>query len=230
MSKDCECKHDYEHDSCEKKYDKDCMNPCPMMPCMEGMMSMHHMMPCMGNMMPMHQMPMMPWMGGMMPMEQMPMMQGMYDMMPMEQMGMPHGYCMPGELMPMYQMPMCGDDYYADELAGLEDYYEDDHHEDCEDYENFVDALNEAYPDLNDEAKCLLKKLMEIDFTLIELNLYLDTHPTDRRALAQFNRFVCMRKPILERLDKVYGPIALNQPIQYPWAWLNQPWPWRIHF
>ncbi|MDI9568500.1 MAG: spore coat protein CotJB, partial [Bacillota bacterium] len=34
----------------------------------------------------------------------------------------------------------------------------------------------------------LLLKIMALDFTALELNLYLDTHPRDARALEDYNR------------------------------------------
>lgn len=91
-------------------------------------------------------------------------------------------------------------------------------------------SLNTEDTELSPEAKSLLVNLMEIDFALVEFNLYLDTHPFDCRALVQYNNYLAMRPPILRRLQELYGPITILQRIKYPWAWLNQPWPWRINF
>lgn len=35
----------------------------------------------------------------------------------------------------------------------------------------------------------LLKEIQAIDFVLVELNLYLDTHPNDYDAIEQFNNY-----------------------------------------
>ena len=39
------------------------------------------------------------------------------------------------------------------------------------------------------ERQRLLNKIKKYDFSLKELNLYLDTHPDCRRALALFNNY-----------------------------------------
>ena len=38
----------------------------------------------------------------------------------------------------------------------------------------------------------LLQKIHMTDFALIEANLYLDTHKTDRAALAYFNKYLSL--------------------------------------
>ena len=197
---DCKCK--------EEKYKHDCEDYKDMYAgeCgMEYPYYMHQMhMPCM-------------------PMMQQPCMSP-YMMKPYMQMPYHHQPCMPwmdNGMMPEDMMP----------VAGVTDYYEDEYDDyECDDYETWVDALNDEYPELCDEAKCLLKKIMAVDFARVDLNLYLDTHPMDRKALAQYNKYVCELKNLTKRFEKLYGPIHLMQQIDYPWAWLNQPWPWRIDF
>ena len=39
----------------------------------------------------------------------------------------------------------------------------------------------------------LLRKIQQYDFSLKELNLYLDTHPDCRRALAMFRKYQKLR-------------------------------------
>ncbi|AZR74923.1 hypothetical protein BBF96_12460 [Anoxybacter fermentans] len=90
--------------------------------------------------------------------------------------------------------------------------------------------MDKEYPELSDEAKNILKELMALDFTILELSLYLDTHPMDQRALIQHNRYVRMRYPLVRKLKELYGPLTHFTQADYPWAWLNQPWPWRIEF
>jgi spore coat protein JB len=76
----------------------------------------------------------------------------------------------------------------------------------------------------------LLRQLQEIDFVLVELNLYLDTHPGDMEALQQHNWYVNEREKIARTYEKQYGPLrnfgqSLNQ---YPQGWNEGPWPWEI--
>lgn len=42
---------------------------------------------------------------------------------------------------------------------------------------------------LDDEYYQLLEQIQAADFVLVELTLYLDTHPNDQQALQQFNQF-----------------------------------------
>lgn len=76
----------------------------------------------------------------------------------------------------------------------------------------------------------LLEQLQEIDFMLVELNLYLDTHPGDMNALAQYNEGVKRRKPLVKKIEKIYGPLLNfgHSYSGYPWQWDNPPWPWQV--
>lgn len=81
---------------------------------------------------------------------------------------------------------------------------------------------------MNREQLELLKELMALEFTAIELNLYLDTHPNDQRALMEYNA-VCQQLMMLkERYERCYGPLTPCNPSAFPWQWIEEPWPWEI--
>ena len=76
----------------------------------------------------------------------------------------------------------------------------------------------------------LLRQLQELDFVLVELNLYLDTHPNDVNAIQQFNQLVQQRWQVAQEYEKCYGPLQ-NLGRSYsrqPWEWINTPWPWQV--
>lgn len=80
--------------------------------------------------------------------------------------------------------------------------------------------------DMNREE--LLREVMAADFTVIELNLYLDTHPCDQRALAIFNNAVQRSKMLRENFERQYGPLTPMTPnMGNTWQWINDPWPWQ---
>lgn len=80
--------------------------------------------------------------------------------------------------------------------------------------------------DMNREA--LLKEIMAIDFSVIDLNLYLNTHPNDQRALAVFNNYVLQSKALWQNYERSYGPLSVrHSQSAYPWQWINSPWPWE---
>lgn len=74
----------------------------------------------------------------------------------------------------------------------------------------------------------LLKKIKQYDFTLKELNLYLDTHPNCRRGLAMFAKYKKLREEAVKEYNDKFGPLTpeQNQNLQR-WAWIDDPWPWE---
>ena len=75
-----------------------------------------------------------------------------------------------------------------------------------------------------------LYELQTIDFVLVELTLYLDTHPGDLQAIEQFNQYAQLRKTKAEQFELNYGPLlqfGLSFS-RYPWDWIDSPWPWQV--
>lgn len=75
-----------------------------------------------------------------------------------------------------------------------------------------------------------LYDLQAVDFVLLELTLYLDTHPQDVIAIQQFNQFAEQRKPMLQAFEAEFGPMYTNglSFSKQPWQWVESPWPWQI--
>jgi spore coat protein JB len=76
----------------------------------------------------------------------------------------------------------------------------------------------------------LLRQIQMLDFYAVELNLFLDTHPTDQQALQDY-RYVLQQT---DQLRKVYterfGPLLNFQKaevIANKWNWIEEPWPWE---
>ena len=72
----------------------------------------------------------------------------------------------------------------------------------------------------------LLRELMEVDFFLCDLALYLDTHPDDRKALCMHREYCKIVKELEDKYQKVYGPLTIKYPCN-KWRWLEEPWPWE---
>lgn len=72
----------------------------------------------------------------------------------------------------------------------------------------------------------LMKKIMEYKFAIIELSLYLDTHPGDAKALCMHNDYTRKYKELTDKYQKVYGPLTIDYPCN-KWRWLEMPWPWE---
>ncbi len=84
---------------------------------------------------------------------------------------------------------------------------------------------------ISQQAK-MLKEIMSYEFTAIDLNLYLDTHPCDMKALAEYNQVVHQLRMLTRAYEQCYGPLAAAgfAPSQYPWQWIEEPWPWQIEY
>jgi len=78
----------------------------------------------------------------------------------------------------------------------------------------------------------MLKEIMSYEFTAIDLTLYLDTHPGDVRALEEYNQVACKLHALKHAYEQCYGPLAAfgATPVQYPWSWIDEPWPWQIEY
>lgn len=75
----------------------------------------------------------------------------------------------------------------------------------------------------------LMLKIQEIEFATLEFNLYLDTHPQDCNALAEFNKLTCEGENLRKLYCNYYGPLVnfgFNAS-SYPWNWVDGPWPWE---
>ncbi|TCP31674.1 spore coat protein JB [Scopulibacillus darangshiensis] len=76
----------------------------------------------------------------------------------------------------------------------------------------------------------MLEELQTVDFVLVELNLYLDTHPDDLEALKQFNTFSKKSRELRDRFEEQFGPLDQfgHSYSSYPWKWNDTPWPWQV--
>ncbi|MDQ0252744.1 spore coat protein JB [Evansella vedderi] len=83
---------------------------------------------------------------------------------------------------------------------------------------------------LPQEFYTMMEELQTLDFVLVELTLYLDTHPDDYNAITQFNEFSHARRILKNQFEEKFGPLQQfgNSYSDYPWNWNDPPWPWQI--
>ena len=72
----------------------------------------------------------------------------------------------------------------------------------------------------------LLKEIMSLDFALTELQLYLNNHPEDEKALCLYKKYAKELKELKDCYQKVYGPLTKEFPCN-KWRWIEEPWPWE---
>lgn len=94
------------------------------------------------------------------------------------------------------------------------------------------------FPDLNlpfhlkinpaELADTPLNQLRALDFVILELGLYLDTHPYDSEAFSLFQNYVALEKAARENYVAQYGPLEQKDAAQDgAYTWVKGPWPWQ---
>ncbi len=79
---------------------------------------------------------------------------------------------------------------------------------------------------MNDRA-ALLRKVSEAQFVVVELNLYLDTHPKDTAAKKRYQEAVAEYRKWKAAFEEKYGPLIADNFDGGYWDWTNAPWPWE---
>lgn len=78
----------------------------------------------------------------------------------------------------------------------------------------------------NNVREEMMARIKELNFAVIEVALYLDTHPDDEKALCLHRRYAKELKEIKDKYQKVFGPLSIYFPCN-KWRWLEEPWPWE---
>lgn len=74
----------------------------------------------------------------------------------------------------------------------------------------------------------LLKAIQMYDFYLVDLGLFLDTHPNDVQALAKFNEIKEKLQAAVSAYAAKYGPLTFEQNNSAKaFYWVDGPWPWE---
>lgn len=78
--------------------------------------------------------------------------------------------------------------------------------------------------------KDLLCWINVVSFAVDDVQLFLDTHPTDQNALAYFREYSKLRNQALKEYAKYYGPLTIDTATEScndKWNWIQEPWPWQ---
>lgn len=72
-----------------------------------------------------------------------------------------------------------------------------------------------------------LCELMSVCFVADELELYLDTHPSDTEAFAMYQDILKLKDEANRRYVKLYGPVSQTDMLGMSrYSWVDNPWPW----
>lgn len=78
----------------------------------------------------------------------------------------------------------------------------------------------------------LLNKLTQYDFMATDLQLYLDTHPDDKAAIAKYNKAVADGDMLRAEYEENYGPLYSFRSTSDDdyFSWISEPWVWKNSF
>ncbi len=78
------------------------------------------------------------------------------------------------------------------------------------------------------EREILMKKIATSDFALVDLHLFLDTHPNSRAIAEKIRDYEMKSRALRKEYEEKYGPITPRDENGNRWAWIAGPWPWEI--
>ncbi|MCM1325276.1 MAG: spore coat protein CotJB [Bacteroidales bacterium] len=74
----------------------------------------------------------------------------------------------------------------------------------------------------------MLKDIGIVSFVVVELTLYLDTHPFDRSAMEYFNHYNRIRTQLIKEFSQKYYPLTTDMAdCSKDWRWGMAPLPWE---
>jgi spore coat protein JB len=82
----------------------------------------------------------------------------------------------------------------------------------------------------NAEREQLYHDIGVIDFVIIEMTEYLDTHPSDREAMEYLSHYVRMKNQAMREYAMKYEPLRISDTdsgSQNEWKWATTDFPWK---
>ena len=74
-----------------------------------------------------------------------------------------------------------------------------------------------------------LSELQALEFVVLELAIYLDTHKDDTEAFTLFKQYSAMEKAAKAAYESKFGPITKSAAATGDsYQWLKDPWPWNF--
>lgn len=78
------------------------------------------------------------------------------------------------------------------------------------------------------EMNRMLKEIGIIDFALVELTEYLDTHSFDKRAMEYFQHYSRIKNQMAKDFSNRYYPLSTDLSTDSKeWSWVLSPMPWE---
>ena len=91
---------------------------------------------------------------------------------------------------------------------------------------NCENNTNECSDNRNEIRRKMMKEIKCLNFAIIELAEYLDTHPNDRKAICLHREYTNELNELKDKYQRIFGPLTIYFPCN-KWRWLEEPWPWE---
>lgn len=73
-----------------------------------------------------------------------------------------------------------------------------------------------------------LVELQALEFVVLELGIYLDTHKDDTEAFQLYQQYAAMEKSARAAYEQRFGPLTKSSAATKEcYTWLQEPWPWN---
>ena len=79
----------------------------------------------------------------------------------------------------------------------------------------------------NSDREAKLFTLMQYDFAINDLNLYLDTHPNNEEALSTLELLIEEQKKAKAEYVNNYGSLDITDVSGNTFDWIKDPWSWE---
>ena len=88
---------------------------------------------------------------------------------------------------------------------------------------------NPSLPQVYTERQRMLLEVQKYGFAMWDLNLYLNTHPTDRNTMRLFEQYRNSYKKAKRDYESRYGALCFEDTKTDSgyWEWNRSPWPWE---
>lgn len=74
-----------------------------------------------------------------------------------------------------------------------------------------------------------LGELQALEFVILELGLYLDTHGDDAEAFELYKKYVMLEREARRKYVAANGPLFQTEAADgKSWNWYKDPWPWNL--
>ena len=79
-----------------------------------------------------------------------------------------------------------------------------------------------------DSREAALKRVQMYHFILTDAALFLDTHPTDKDALAYYGKYKKLSDDAHTDFVSRFGSLSHSDMSGDTWDWVKGPWPWEV--